>query len=145
MTRLPCLVVLCLTACRPAPPAPAPRPPSPETSENPRWEAVWEDARRRGVDFRGLGQEPGWYVEVKEGEAVLLVADYGERRVVTPAPSKTVQSTRTTYRARTAEHTLSIVVEATPCNDAMSGIPFEATVTVTLDDQEYRGCGRALP
>ena len=24
--------------------------------------APWEEARRRGVDFRAVGQEPGWYL-----------------------------------------------------------------------------------
>lgn len=132
-----------LFSCRPQPraePAPAE---TPETSE--RWQAVWEDARRRGVDFRGLGQEPGWYVEVKEGEEVLLVADYGERRVMTGPPTREAGGGgRVTYRARADGQALAVLVEPVPCSDAMSGIPFPATVTVTLDGREYRGCGRFL-
>jgi hypothetical protein len=43
----------------------------------------WVDARARGALFRGLGQEPGWHLEIHP-ERIVMVYQYGERRVVTP-------------------------------------------------------------
>ena len=39
---------------------------------------------------------------------------------------------------------LVIVLEGQTCRDTMSGEEFETTVTVVLDGNKYRGCGRAL-
>ena len=49
-----------------------------------------------------------------------------------------------TYRVQTNEHELIIVLQGKRCRDSMSGEPLETTVTVILDDKEYRGCGRPL-
>lgn len=110
----------------------------------------WAEARRRGVDFRALGQEPGWYLEIDDGVRIHLVADYGEREAETPAPAPRVDSAGAllTYDARTEAHALSVVIhrepEERPCRDGMSGFAFAATVSVRLDTMTYRGCGRWL-
>ncbi len=111
-----------------------------------RRESIWADAALRGADFRAVGQEPGWHLEIARGDSITLVADYGERRVVTPAPEPHVdrQAGRTTYRAETEAHVLTVEIIEESCRDVMSGERFEATVAVTLDGQTYRGCGRAL-
>ena len=31
--------------------------------------APWEEARRRGVNFRAVGQEPGWYLELQHDQS----------------------------------------------------------------------------
>lgn len=108
--------------------------------------AVWEQARLNGVDFRAVGQEPGWLLEIEDGEQVTLLADYGEKRVVTPAPPAEVNQAggEKNYRIQTEAHRLTIVTRNEPCADTMSGERFPTTVVVTLDGKEYRGCGRAL-
>ncbi|HSJ06194.1 MAG TPA: MliC family protein [Longimicrobiales bacterium] len=98
----------------------------------------------RGVRFRAVGQEPGWYLEVEEAGAMRFVGDYGERTVITPAPAPTVTGERTEYRAVTDAHELHVLIEGRPCSDAMSGERFPATVTVTVDGDAYHGCGRWL-
>lgn len=55
--------------------------PSPSPGPSP-----WDDARRRGVEFRAIGQEPGWMLEIDAGKSMYLLADYGEKKVTTPAP-----------------------------------------------------------
>ncbi len=105
----------------------------------------WEAARRRGIDFRAVGQEPGWYLDIDEGHRIELVADYGERRVSAPAPPpSTDDGGRTIYRVRTEAHALTVTILDRPCIDVMSGEAFPATVNVTLDGRDYRGCGRPL-
>jgi putative lipoprotein len=108
--------------------------------------AIWEHAARQGIDFRAIGQEPGWLLEIDEGKQVMMLADYGEKRVVMPAAAPTIdpQTGRKTYRLKTEAHRLDIEITNQPCADVMSGERYPATVVVTLDGREYRGCGRAL-
>jgi putative lipoprotein len=108
--------------------------------------AVWENAKLRGVDFRGVGNEPGWYVEIDDGERITIVTGYGQTRVRTPAPAPETdpQAARTTYRVRTEAHDLTITIEDKACQDTMSGEAFPSAVAVVLDGRQYRGCGRAL-
>jgi len=113
---------------------------------NNRARAIWEHAKLGGVDFRAVGNEPGWYLELKKGGNSVFVADYGQRRFefAAPAPMIDQQGRVATYRVQANEHELIIVLQGQRCRDSMSGEPFETTVTVILDDREYRGCGRPL-
>jgi len=108
--------------------------------------AIWEHAKFNGVDFRAVGNEPGWHLEITRGRKIVFVSDYGQRRYEfdTPEPeSKAVQRT-TLYRTGSGDHTLEVSITGQPCRDTMRGDRFESTVTVTLDNQTYRGCGKAL-
>lgn len=110
----------------------------------------WAEAKARGIDFRALGQEPGWYLEIDDGARMTLVVDYGERRIEMAAPAPVVDSggLQTTYVARSATHSLQVFIraepQARPCRDGMSGLTIGSTVTVELDSTTYRGCGRRL-
>ena len=106
----------------------------------------WAEARARGVSFRAVGNEPGWMLEIVDGERVTMLADYGERRVTTPAPppSRDPLTGDRVYAIRTEAHRLDVRIAAHRCKDGMSGHAFPASVTATLDGRTYRGCGRAL-
>lgn len=106
----------------------------------------WEDARHRGIEFRAVGQEPGWYLEIDEGKQILFVADYGTREITTPVPSPTTIAggQGREYHAQTEAHDLKVRIVRKPCADVMSGERFPLTVTVTLDGKTYDGCGRRL-
>jgi membrane-bound inhibitor of C-type lysozyme/uncharacterized membrane protein len=108
--------------------------------------AIWEDAKLRGADFRAVGNELGWHLEIKAGGKMVFVGDYGQSRYEfpTPEPLNDQQARKTTYEVRTPEHELTVMLEALSCRDSMSGEPFETTVTVILDGRTYRGCGRPL-
>lgn len=108
--------------------------------------AVWEKARLSGVDFRGLGQEPGWLLDIRTGEHILFAHNYGQDSVFTPVPNpvKSEKEQKTTYLAETEAHLLKVEIWDRACTDAMSGFPFPSTVKVTLDGKTYEGCGRAL-
>ncbi len=97
------------------------------------------------MDFRAVGNEPGWHLEVTAGEKIVFVGDYGNIRYAfdTPEPLIDQRSRMTTYKVKGAKHELSIMIEGRPCNDSMSHEPFEATVSVVLDGKKYRGCGKA--
>jgi putative lipoprotein len=108
--------------------------------------AVWEDTKLRGVDFRAVGNEPGWYLEIEDGKGMMLVMDYGQRWISTPVPVPEVEreTARTVYHARTAAHDLTVLIEGKPCGDTMSGEQFATTVTMILNGRHYQGCGRTL-
>jgi len=93
------------------------------------------------ADFRALGQEPGWLMDIANGDKILLVMDYGERRLEFPYAAPDTTSGRDVYDITASGHHLLAVIEKKPCNDSMSGRPFVATVTVTVDGKEYNGCG----
>jgi putative lipoprotein len=102
----------------------------------------WADAARRGVDFRGLGQEPAWNVEIGRDGKIVLATDYGSNRTEVTHTDPVVEGARTSYRS--ADGSLTLVVERRACADSMSGEAFDATVTVTLADRVLHGCGRFL-
>lgn len=110
------------------------------------YKSVWEGAKLSGIDFRAVGNEPGWLLEIRDGRKLRFVYNYGEREVSLPAPAPVEEhaTAQTLYTARDAEHELRIILQALPCQDAMSGEQFSTTVTVYLDGQRYRGCGRSL-
>jgi putative lipoprotein len=109
--------------------------------------SAWEAAQLRGVDFRAVGNEPGWYLEMAFGKRILMVTDTGKQRHSFPAPAEAPESdaAQTTIRARTAEHKLEVVINNKPCRDSMSGERFETSVRATLDGRTFNGCGRNLP
>jgi putative lipoprotein len=109
-------------------------------------EASWQAARLQGVDYRGLGQEPGWLVEVFVGDSIVFLADYGTRRFVGPAPEPKVTAggRERRYTTRADSHRLEVVFVEDSCTDIMSGFRFPLTVTVILDTTRYEGCGRAM-
>jgi putative lipoprotein len=106
----------------------------------------WRDAKARGVRFRAVGQEPGWLLDVQADGAIDVEADYGEAVHHFPPVEPEVDpgAGRTIHRIETEAHRATIVIDDEPCRDAMSGWPFEATVTMVLDGREYGGCGRWL-
>jgi membrane-bound inhibitor of C-type lysozyme len=116
-----------------------------ECSNNPA-KAVWEHAKLSGVDFRAVGNEPGWYLEIIAQSTIVLVTDYGNSRneFPLPEPIENREARTTQYVVASAGHALTILLEGRLCSDTMSGEQFETTVTVTLDDRQFSGCGRAL-
>ena len=105
--------------------------------------SVWQQAKLRGVAFRAIGQEPGWLLEIKNGEEILVVTNYGQNRNVFPYvdPQEDRAARKTVFQVGANTR---VVIEAVPCNDSMSAESFQSTVTVTLGVQVLKGCGRAL-
>jgi hypothetical protein len=105
---------------------------------------VWRDAIRRGVVFRGLGQEPGWLVELDGDGEMEIVLDYGAEliQVAVPPPDRTERGLE--YHVRTPFQEIRLLIEDRPCRDIMSGEPFPSTITLRVDGRTYDGCGIRL-
>jgi|SRR5687767_1395746 len=92
------------------------------------------------LPFRARGNEPGWSLDVGEREMVLL-ADYGERRVVAKTPARTRSGDTTRWAARAQGDEVLVTVVDRLCHDGMSGFAFARTVVARLNGREYHGCG----
>lgn len=126
--------------CAPSP-APGAASAGDESAAGGPWDASW----RAGFAFRGVGQEPGWTVEIAPERSMRAVLDYGERTVSTGRPAETRDGARTVYTAREGATELRVGLEETPCADAMSGERMTHRVTLHVDGRELQGCGRMLP
>lgn len=104
---------------------------------------VWHAARLRGVAFRAIGQEPGWLLEITNGQEILLVTNYGQNRIAYPwvEPRQDTSASKTLFQV---DADTSVLIEGIACTDTMSGETFAVTVTVNAGGQTLQGCGRAL-
>ncbi len=105
----------------------------------------WEAAKARGAVFRGIGQEPGWWVEIGSGDSPPLHAelDYGERKLDV-AKTQGISSTHG-YGGQLDDGTAVVLrTWPEPCSDAMSGERFDNRAELTVGDKTYRGCGAYL-
>lgn len=106
---------------------------------------TWETARAAGVDFRAVGQEPGWIVDIYTANRIVALIDYGQTRIEFPRgePTYPVEGA-TRFDAQVEGHTLAITYRRAPCEDAMSGEAYPATVAVVIDGRTLNGCGRSV-
>lgn len=104
---------------------------------------VWHAAKFRGVSFRAIGQEPAWLLEVYPNEKILLHRNYGDKidEFIYQTPKVEQEKRRSIF---SLDQQGTVTIEGTPCSDVMSGEKFETTVTIMLEDQMLKGCGRAL-
>lgn len=108
---------------------------------------VWDGAREAGIDFRAVGQEPGWLLEIREGTSIRFAYDYATQEIEVPFVEPEVVSTapqKRRYESGSGGSTLFVSITDSTCADIMSGQIFESTVEVQLDSTLYHGCGRAL-
>jgi len=109
-----------------------------------------EDARARGITFRGQGSAPGWLLEVGPDSRVVLSGPAGSRGIegrnewpdLAAAPGPAYGSTRYTAEAGGRRHV--IVVLPDPCVDDISGERFPAAVLIEVDGRRLRGCGTPI-
>lgn len=107
--------------------------------------SLWEQARARGIAFRGLGNEPGWLVEVGTGEDPMLHAelDYGERKIDLAHVQRL--SGATGYVGTTSDGVeVKLQLQRGDCSDGMSDQTYPVSAKLSVGDKTYAGCGRFL-
>src|SRR5690625_1166168 len=111
---------------------------TPEISDTP-----WPEARARGAEIRAIGQEPGWWLEIRRGGRVMRAREYGTRRqVVDRPPAEPLEDGG--ERFHVAQAGITITVRELFCEDIMSGEAMPLTVEVLTPDETLQGCGRRL-
>ncbi|WP_428354319.1 MliC family protein [Methyloprofundus sp.] len=108
--------------------------------------AIWEHAKLKGADFRAVGNEPGWHLEIMHDKKLIFTRNYGGiSHTFSTTQQTTDQATRTTvYTAQEKEHTLSVTILGISCQDTMSDDTYESTVTIVLNEKSFKGCGKSL-
>lgn len=100
----------------------------------------WAEAWLRGVDFRAVGQEPDWQLELTEGGDVVIVSALGSQVARWPtAPSILIDG-----GWRRELEGLRIDWLDRPCEDVMSGVRHAATVRLVRGGETLQGCGERL-
>lgn len=106
----------------------------------------WVDATLRRMAWRVAGNEPGWSAELSDAPApsIKVSVDNGSRTYTVPRAQR-VQAEELTWSGP-AENgaVVTVVIERSSCSDPMSGEEFEATGTLTVSGQTYRGCAASL-
>lgn len=100
-----------------------------------------------GVMFRGQGNEPGWSVALAHDSPELtLTTDYGENVKTLPYMVSVMdnEAGRVVLENADADDFFRVRIEAGACFDGMSGHPFPARVTLTVDGEQYSGCGQGI-
>jgi putative lipoprotein len=107
--------------------------------------AVWEGAKLRGVDFRAVGNEPGWILEIT-GDSLYLQTDYGNTSYRFSGASQTDDEAaqQTVFQASRGDSRIEVTLANKSCQDSMADISYQTTVTVQLDQRTLHGCGKAL-
>lgn len=107
-----------------------------------RWDpkaSVWEAAKLDGVDFRAIGEEPPWILEIR-GARVDFYFGYEKRRYRFPHTRIETENNRTVMESKE----FKAVLTPGPCRDSMSGKTFETAVWIEWGGRRLHGCGRAL-
>lgn len=106
--------------------------------------SIWEEAKLRGVDFRAIGNEPPWQLEIGP-DSIVLKTGYESSAQAYPLVNPTSESQQSSlYRTHTDNRQLTVLISAGHCADSMSGEEFASTVVVRGDGLELTGCGRPL-
>lgn len=153
--RIP-LLALALAACSPpttettdAPDAPQVEAETAATELTPQQALAampsWENARATGVDFRAVGQEPGWLLDIYTRGIIKFAWDYGDNYAEFAIAEPThPQEGSTRYEAHSDGRALIVTIRRAPCADAMSGQPYPSTVEIVIDERTLNGCGRSV-
>ncbi len=111
-------------------------------------ETPWEEARLLGIEFRAVGQEPAWMLEIDQGHSITYTGDYGKTQLIAPDRGSSPYSNPGTgirhYGAQSEARAWSVLVTPAHCTDTMSDETFPYKVTVRFDRHWVDGCGRTL-
>ncbi len=103
----------------------------------------WTQAMLKGVDFRAVGNEPGWHMEVFEDEGrMFLIRDHGADHQV--FEDVEVLADQAGYRAASADKEVVVRLDQVPCQDAIVGWTSPVMVSLEINGQTVQACGRFL-
>jgi hypothetical protein len=111
-----------------------------------RLRSVWEHAKLSGVNFRATGEDPAWYLEIREGDRMEFRSsrDAGTLRLPMSGIALETNADGARYRAAPGGVAFTVEIDARPCRVAdglgLTGV----TVVVTAGGSDFQGCGRPL-
>lgn len=112
--------------------------------ENQPQKAVWEHAKLSGVSYRAIGNEPGWVLEITQGEQLVYIGDYGATQLNFAFQQPSVNGAQTRYIGQHNNQNIEVTISPTHCVDSMSGQAFSTSVNLVVNGKTLSGCGKAL-
>jgi heat shock protein HslJ/membrane-bound inhibitor of C-type lysozyme len=98
------------------------------------------DAATDAGTFHATGHEPGWRLDIANGQLTLETA-YGQNKVTVPTPFAEAFAGGRRYIASSAGRPITATILDRPCADAATGMPRPFTVRVEFVGQTLSGCG----
>ncbi len=111
-----------------------------------RLRSVWEHAKLSGVNFRATGEDPAWYLEIRDGDRLEFRSARDSAPFELPMTEVRLETgaAGASYRRSGPGSEFVAGISATSCTVAdglgLSGV----TVVVTHGGRRYSGCGRPL-
>ena len=107
---------------------------------------VWEQAKEDGVQFRGVGNEPGWLVEVRDDKKIKFVNDYGSLEIKAPVDDLWLgpAGEDKIFYVENDVIQFQVIIMKKSYQDTMSGENFPYQVRVVFPNKSYVGGGRLL-
>ncbi len=106
---------------------------------------------RRPVDFRAVGQQPTWLLEVVSGHNLNLITEYGQKRVQIFEPEMNREGDKIVFRAKDDQNRVSASFRESKCqlkaleeNVGSQPKSWSGKVSVWWNGQHYQGCGEFL-
>lgn len=107
---------------------------------------VWEQAKEEGIQFRAVGNEPGWLVEVRDDQNIKFVNDYGNLEIKAPVDDLWVgpAGEDKIYYIENDVVQFQVIIMKKSYQDTMSGEVYPYQVRVVFPNKSYIGGGRLL-
>ena len=107
---------------------------------------VWERAKEDGIQFRAVGNEPGWLVEVRDDKTIKFVNDYGSLEIKAPVDDLWLgpAGEDKIYYIENDVIQFQVIIMKKSYQDTMSGEVFPYQVRVVFPSKSYVGGGRLL-
>lgn len=108
--------------------------------------AIRESARLRGVDYRAVGNEPGWHLEITDEGFSRYVGDYGATVIEfpTPRPGSPRNDGERTYIWSDGVSRIAVSLLPEPCQDTMADLDYPWTASIDVNGRVLNGCAWAL-
>lgn len=112
-------------------------------------EGLLREKIKTGIEFYGIGQEPGWSLEM-DMDNIFRFKSYDGIEMNTPPVAGVNEGGAIIYRMQVEMGEMIITLVETECSDLMSGqkFPFQVSVNIKrgIDSsyREYTGCGQML-
>ena len=107
---------------------------------------VWEKAREDGVQFRAVGNEPGWLIEIREDKKIRFINNYGSLEIKAPVDDLWLgpAGEDKIYYVENDVIQFQVIIMKKSYQDNMSGETFPYQVRVVFPNKSYVGGGRLL-
>lgn len=98
---------------------------------------VWEQKKKEGISFFGIGNEPFWSIEIGRNDSVIFkLADWQQ-----PLRFKLTPSKKNGTIQYSSGDSLQVTILPTYCSDGMSDNVYPQTVKVQYKKEQFSGCG----